>query len=102
MGTPIGNYIGTIINNTLAADEVYKNTFDGVSYANFAEGKNWVGINIYEGLAYFCNDNTGNYADFYVAEDYPSGIQSNQGDNENVTGNKFSQTDVTWHFNNRG
>ena len=103
-GAPIGNYIGIIINNTQAADEVYRNTFDGVSYANFAQGKNWFEQFFWEGLAYFCNENTDNYSDFYVSPDpnNPSGIQLNQGDDENVTGNKFSQTDVTWHFYNGG
>jgi hypothetical protein len=101
-GAPSGIYYGIFINNTLAADEVYRNTFDGVSYANFAEGKNWFGTYIYQGLAYFCNKNTGNYADFFVALGYPSGIQSNQGDDEHVTGNTFTSTSATWHFYNGG
>ena len=97
------NYV-ILINNTQAADEVYLNTFDGVSYGNFAEGKNWRENLIWLGLAYFCNENTYNYADFYVVKDVNNigGIQLNQGDNENVTGNKFSQTDATWHFFNDG
>jgi len=100
-GTPgSANYIGVSINNTESSDEVYKNNFDDLSYANYSKGKNWGG-NIYEGLTYFCNWNNDNYSDFYVGVDdnHIGGIQSTQGDDILATGNKFSPT-ATWHFFN--
>jgi len=98
-GAPSANYIGISINNTEASDEVYNNDFDNLSYANYSDGINW-GQNVHEGLTYFCNENTNNYADFFVA--YGSGIQSSQGDIDHATGNKFSPTGATWHFYNEG
>ncbi|MCK9424280.1 MAG: hypothetical protein M0Q38_16965, partial [Bacteroidales bacterium] len=97
---PQANYYGLYINETRGVDEVYKNTFSGLSYANYASGKNWYGVDQTEGLAYFCNINTDNYADFYVSSTYPSGIQLSQGDDAYVTGNTFSQNGSTWHFFN--
>ena len=103
-GAPPGNYIGISINSTNASDEVYNNDFDNLSYANYSEGKNW-GFKTFEGLTYFCNQNTNNYADFYVGvnDGGIGGIQSSQGDDDHVTGNKFSsQSGATWHFYNGG
>lgn len=105
-GGPTGNYFGIIINNSEAVNEVYKNNFNGLSYANFSDGKNWERISRYKGLAYYCNENTNNYADFYVADyippDHHSGIQSEQGNNNHTAGNTFSQDGATWHFYNGG
>ncbi len=101
-GAPVGNYIGISINNTESSDEVYKNYFSGLSYANYSNGQNW-GKATSEGLCYFCNENTGNYTDFFVdSTGIKSGIQSSQGNDELVTGNTFSQDDPTWHFYNGG
>lgn len=100
-GAPSGDYIGIRIEETEGVDEIYKNTFDGLTYANFAEGVNY-GVNIYHGLAYYCNDNTNNYADFFVADSYIDGIQSEQGNDYLVTGNTFSPSSATWHFYNGG
>lgn len=103
-GAPSGNYVGIHIAETGNTDQVYKNKFDGLSYGNYTEGKNWLSNNTFQGLAFFCNENTNNYADFYVESDpnNPSGIQSKQGDEEHVTGNQFSATGATWHFYNGG
>jgi len=101
-GAPNENYIGISIYNTMAADEVYKNYFNGLSYANYSDGQNWNSKYIWEGLAYYCNENMDNYADFFVAEGDHSGIQSMQGNSQRVTGNKFSSTGATWHFFNGG
>ena len=104
-GGPVSNYFGIIINNSASINEVYKNNFSGLSYGNFADGKNWVGTDRYQGLAYFCNENQSNYADFYVADFKPekqTGIQSFQGDDNHVAGNTYTQSDATWHFYNGG
>ncbi len=101
-GAPSANYFGIHVKDCPSQNEIYKNEFFGISYANYSEGKNWDLYNVYEGLSYFCNDNTNNYADFYVAEMPISGIQTNQGSYENVTGNTFSSQGNTWHFFNGG
>lgn len=106
MGGPVSDYFGIIINNSEAVNEVYKNNYTGLSYANFSDGKNWFGGNIWEGLAYYCNENENNYADFYVADDTMpnkhSGIQSFQGNDYYTAGNTFTQSGATWHFYNGG
>lgn len=101
---PEGIYLGIWINNTNATDEVYKNYFSGLSYANYSEGHNWEEYNTFKGLAYFCNENQDNYADFYVGinEGKIGGIQSLQGDINHVTGNTFTQNGARWHFYNGG
>ena len=102
-GAPDGNYLGISINTTEAADEIYKNYFDGLSFANYSEGYNWEGSNTWKGLAYYCNENTNNFADFYIGRlDDVGGIQGNQGDNTYVAGNTFSQTGADWHIYNDG
>ncbi|MCK9448033.1 MAG: hypothetical protein M0Q41_03545 [Bacteroidales bacterium] len=104
-GDPALDYFGIIIYNSEAVNEVYKNTFNGLSYANFSDGKNWVGDDRYQGLSYLCNQNSNNYADFYVndyATDKHSGIQSFQGSGSNPAGNTFTQNGATWHFYNGG
>ncbi|MCF8308776.1 MAG: T9SS type A sorting domain-containing protein [Bacteroidales bacterium] len=98
---PSGNYIGIHIKGTHSADEIYKNTFEGLSYGNFAEGINW-GSDIDQGAEYLCNNNTQNWADFYVAEIDYDGIQSKQGNQNLAAGNKFSPTGAEWHFYNGG
>ncbi|MEA3504627.1 MAG: T9SS type A sorting domain-containing protein, partial [Bacteroidota bacterium] len=101
----VSDYFGIIINNSEAVNEVYKNDFEGLSYANFSDGKNWNLENRYEGLAYYCNENLNNYADFYVNDfefDKHSGIQSEQGNDNYTAGNTFTQNGATWHFYNGG
>jgi hypothetical protein len=63
-GAPVGNYTGIRIAETQATDQVYKNTFTGLSYGNYAVGKNWFEIYTSQGLAYYCNENTGNWEGF--------------------------------------
>ena len=91
-GAPTGNYTGIRINNTEAADEVYNNIFEGLSYANYAEAKNWKDNYTWQGLAYYCNDNTGNWQDITVADipDQFDGIQNPIGSDELPAGNTFS------------
>lgn len=100
-------YTGIHIAQTQAADQVYRNTFEGLSYGNYAVGKNYRQPNyFFQGLAYYCNENSGNFADFFVEPDNDpekiSGIQSKQGDDNFVTGNTFTSTGNTWHFYNGG
>ncbi len=93
-GAPAGNYTGIYVNNTQAADEIYKNYFNGLSYANYAVGKNWEGINTWEGLAYYCNENTGNWQDICVVKNDQippvGGIQNPIGSDDLPAGNTFS------------
>ncbi|MDD3132741.1 MAG: T9SS type A sorting domain-containing protein, partial [Bacteroidales bacterium] len=106
-GAPAGNYTGIRIAETQNTDQVYKNTFEGLSFGNYAVGENHVmPDDFFHGLAYYCNHNTANYADFYVEPDnIPhkfSGIQSKQGADDYVAGNKFTPSGATWHFYNGG
>ncbi|OQX76573.1 MAG: hypothetical protein B6D61_08635 [Bacteroidetes bacterium 4484_249] len=87
-----------------ATDEVYNNDFVGLSYGNYAVGKNWVSpFNIWEGLAYFCNENMDNYQDFRVVknEGQTGGIQSEIGGTEHAAGNTFT-SGANNNFNNQG
>lgn len=97
---------GIIINNSQALNEIYKNSFDNLTCANYSNGKNWLDDWINYGLIYSCNDNSKNQIDFYVA-DYSqnnhSGIQSFQGSSSKPSGNTFSQENITaWNFYNGG
>ncbi len=104
-GNPLSNYFGIVINSSEDVNEIYKNEFAGLSYANFSDGKNW-GYYIWEGLAYYCNNNSSNFADFFVADDelpnYHSGIQLNQGDENYTAANTFTTNGARWHFYNGG
>jgi hypothetical protein len=106
-GAPQGYYTGILIAESQSTNQVYRNTFEGLNYGNYAVGKNYRQPNyFFQGLAYFCNENTGNFADFFVEPDNDpekiSGIQSKQGDDNFVTGNKFTSAGNTWHFFNGG
>lgn len=98
---PGNNYIGVRINQTESSDEIYKNSFESLSYGNFSEGQNWKDGDRFKGLAYYCNENTENYADFFVCDESPSGIQSKQGNTAYSAGNTFSSS-ADWHIYNGG
>lgn len=105
VNSPVANYTGISIDNSAATEEVYKNDLSGLSYANYSKHMNTVPANIWEGLSYWCNTNSNNYADFYVygtPDQQQEGIQSKQGDDYTVAGNTFSQSGATWHFYNGG
>ena len=104
VNSPVANYTGISIDNSAATEEVYKNDFSGLSYANYSKYLNTVPANIWKGLSYWCNTNSNNYADFYVLGTTLNneGIQSKQGDDYTVAGNTFSQSGATWHFYNGG
>nr|NQU91426.1 T9SS type A sorting domain-containing protein [Bacteroidota bacterium] len=103
-GAAPGNYVGIRMENTEAADQIYLNTFEGLSYANYTEGQNFRTGYTWEGLEFNCNHNSNNYADFFVKEDLinSSGIQCSQGSPNYAAGNDFSQSGTTWHFYNGG
>lgn len=96
------DYFGIIINGSESSNTIYKNTFNGLTCANFADGKNWNGSFTNEGLLYLCNTNSNNYADFYVSDTGTTGVQSLQGSLSKPAGNTFSQNGVSWHFYNGG
>ncbi len=97
-GAPQANYTGIFTAYTNAMDDIYRNTFDGMSFGNLATKQDWIEGWENEGLEYLCNTNTNNWADFYVYSDH-SGIQNQQGGYSVAAGNKFSST-ATWHFYN--
>lgn len=100
-GAPQSYYTGISTKDTWAADEIYRNSFSGLSYANLAWGTNVVSpINYFNGLAYYCNTNQNNYADFYSDDPFKYTLQSSQGDPQNPAGNTFSPN-ATWHFYNK-
>lgn len=100
-GPQSDNFIGIRIKDSNGDhDEIYRNEFENLTKANFSEMKNF-GINVDNGLCYFCNTNISNEYDFYVADD-PFGIQTNQGATTKATGNTFSPTNALGHFLNFG
>ncbi len=104
--TPIPkvNFFGIIIDDSKGVNNIYRNTFKGLTCGNFAKNKNWVDNNTFEGLEYTCNNNINNNCDFYVEDNQTgtSGIQAFQGDENKPAGNTFSNARTTWHFYNGG
>ncbi len=97
-----GKYFGIITLKSQSINDIYKNNFFKMSYGNYADGKNYIGNNMYKGLTYTCNTNAENYADFYVGGLlYPSIIQIQQGNINYAAGNTFS-ANGRWHFYNGG
>lgn len=85
--------------NTNGVDEIYRNSFTDLKYANFASNKNYAGQYQVYGLSYICNQNDRNYADFYIQDNYLSMIQHNQGDRSFPAGNTFSRTGAIHLYN---
>ncbi|MEZ5198482.1 MAG: T9SS type A sorting domain-containing protein [Bacteroidales bacterium] len=100
-GAPAGTYTGIRIAETQSTDQVYKNIFEGLSYGNYAVGKNWKLDETWQGLSYYCNENTGNWEDFTVkdVQNQDDGIQDPQGSEEMPAGNTFS-ANANYNFNN--
>jgi hypothetical protein len=108
-GAPQGQYVGIRCKDSHTDyDLIYKNTLEGLSYGNFAEGMNRDEVLYdYHGLEYKCNSNTENYTDFivdtYDPELSPAIIRSYIGYSNMSAGNTFSQqNNVKWHFLNLG
>lgn len=85
--------------NTNGVDEIYRNQYKNLKYANFAAGENRNPYAIATGLQYFCNKNDENYADFYIQDNDRSYISFFQGNMNKSTGNTFSRNGVI-HIHN--
>jgi len=103
-----GAFIGIEAFNTeTETDEIYKNTFSGLTHANHAMNQNW-GDEIFRGLEYYCNQHSINNNDlFFVFDDSTnllnSGVQLSQGNNLKSTGNTFTQSISGYNlYNNTG
>lgn len=99
--------VGTVIRNSgNEINEVYKNYYNGLDFANVANGDNRGDFNN-DGLKYLCNENgenEGNGYDFAVPSTsfLDSGIAEKQGSNSLPAGNTFSSNPlnpVTHFFN---
>lgn len=98
---------GVGIFNSIGVNDVYHNTFDGLSIGNLSYGVNHTAdLNgplppTIQGLTYSCNDNINNEIDFCVLKDNNSGgIAWQQGSFTEPAGNTFSGN--TYHFYNDG
>ncbi|MGE5410927.1 MAG: T9SS type A sorting domain-containing protein, partial [Clostridiales bacterium] len=88
--------------NTYGVDDIYKNTFSNLTNGNYCIGINFL-KEYWSGLQFLCNNNTGNYADFYVSytDIIGDNIQARQGNRLLPAANTFSPN-ATWHFYNGG
>jgi len=90
-----GDYIGIeALNIKTEGDEIFRNTFNGLTHANHATDKNWSEFDRQFGLAYYCNKNTNNENDLFFTESYSSpisGVQIGQGSLIKSAGNEFTQ-----------
>lgn len=104
-GAPQGLYTGIRCMDSYTEDDViYKNTFTGLSYGNYAEGMNRPKKeNDLKGLKFECNINQNNAIDFIVAgNSYPQ-IHSFQGTSSLEAGNTFSANPLAeGNFKNMG
>lgn len=98
--------IGVFINHSGSEpNQVYKNVFEGLSYANLSNGINR-GSSAIEGLQYQCNQNAMNEFDFVVPEEIGGniGVAEFQGASNLAAGNTFStvlpSSDLEMHFLN--
>ncbi|NPD47837.1 S8 family serine peptidase [Lentimicrobium sp. S6] len=93
-----GDYIGIEAYNTqTSADEIFRNTFSGLTHANHAENQNWSQTQGRDyGLEYYCNQHSSNNNDLFFTfqgddNEDNSGVQKNQGNQYQSTGNTFTQ-----------
>lgn len=101
------NKIGILIRSSgTAANQIYKNTFNGITYGNYSYGQNRDNSpnGFMQGLQWLCNTNTGNtHYDFYATGNIPNdGVRLNQGTSAYPAGNTFSFSPGTNYsdFNN--
>lgn len=93
------NHYGIHTNNTYTVDEIYKNEFYNLDYANFASDRNHVSSTQAFGLQYLCNINDHNKNDIYIHDNDISKIQFMQGNRTLAAGNIFS-SDARYHLYN--
>jgi len=93
-----GDYIGIEAFHTESpTDEIFRNTFNGLTHANHATNTNWNTINRQVGLVYYCNKHTQNNNDLFFTWDGDyndfiiSGVQIGQGSLTKSAGNEFTQ-----------
>ncbi|MBQ2176024.1 MAG: hypothetical protein II453_13500, partial [Alphaproteobacteria bacterium] len=103
----LGDTYGIGIFNSGGVNDIYLNTFDGLTCGNLAYGVNYNVPGsvrppaVKPGLTYSCNDNTSNDIDFYILKDNGiGGIATNQGSSATPSGNTFSGSQ--YHIYNGG
>ena len=107
-GAPTGYYAGIrVLNCPSIHDIIYRNSFNNLSFGNYAEGLNRDDPeNDEQGVEYRCNNNSNNVVDFmvtYFDEPWDAKIRDLQGNRDTASGNAFSQnTSTQWHFKNEG
>ena len=100
-----GESYGIGVFNSLAPNDIYLNSFEGLTCGNFAYGLNTAKTQespgTVQGLTYHCNQNTLNTIDFCVFNDHgDGGVCPLQGSSSRPAGNTFSGSD--YHFYNDG
>lgn len=107
-GAPQGLYVGIRCKDSKTLlDVIYRNSFNGLSYGNYAEGLNRSDPTIdNNGLQFMCNFNQNNAIDFIVAKkdefDRPM-IHTFQGSLDLEAKNTFSANPLQYgHFRNNG
>ncbi len=103
---PIGTYTGIrVLNCPSDHDIIYRNSFDGLSYGNYAQGTNRKNPGVdQQGVEYQCNTNTNNEVDFIVTffEEVDDGmIRTDHGTEEYASANTFTPN-ADWHIRNEG
>ncbi|MDR0970172.1 MAG: hypothetical protein LBM67_06520, partial [Lentimicrobiaceae bacterium] len=98
-----GDYYGIAIKmQTPTAEEIYRNSFSNLTYANYVEGNlqssSRLGASTL-GVLYQCNSNEDNYADFFSPAGSSRSFRPSQGTATLAAGNTFSQN-ATWHIYN--
>lgn len=103
----LGYTYGIGIFNSGGVNDIYLDTFDGLTCGNLAYGVNYNVSGsvrppaVKPGLTYSCNDNTSNDIDFYILKDNGiGGIATNQGSSATPSGNTFSGSQ--YHIYNGG
>lgn len=106
-GTGSGDTYGIGIFNSCRNNDVYLNTFSGLTCGNLAVGTNTSKdlfssrVSRIDGLTYHCNQNSGNLIDFYVLKQNGNGgILPVQGSASVPAGNTFDGSG--YHFYNDG
>lgn len=96
---------GTVVINSHASNQIYRNNFSDLTCANFSdlENRSFFYTPSGNGLVYMCNICAFNQYDFFIPFDpesnYNNGIQITQGDQLSAAGNKFSSNALFQFYN---